>query len=83
MNDEKTTMTKNNPTEAIVFADVIKCQQLNLRAEPDFKSKVLCVLDKGTTVMLCDLQANLTDWVKVCTGFGIEGYVIREFIKEQ
>lgn len=62
-----------------VTGTVINCTKLNVRAEPDAKSDVLCVLDVKSEIKI-DVDKSSDKWFRVCTATGIEGYCMRQYI---
>lgn len=57
-----------------------KDMTLNLRSEPNSDSEVLATLKNSTELIVSDeVSAN---WYKVFTPSGIEGYVMKEFVKK-
>lgn len=58
-------------------AAVVSTYKLNVRQEPNKLSKVLCVLDSGTNIMVDNSDE---DWAHVYTEHGVEGYVMKEYI---
>lgn len=57
---------------------VSNCERLNVRKNPEKDADVLCVLEVGSEVMVTD---DISEFYKVITGAGIEGYCIKQFIK--
>lgn len=68
--EESTTLSKGM---------VVECTQLRVRKEPNDKADVLCLLDVSTYVEI-DLEASTTDFYKVITESGVEGYCMKKFI---
>lgn len=61
----------------------INCKnKLNLRAEPAADADVLKELNKGVEVMIYP-EESTSDFYKVCTESGIEGYCMKKFVKIQ
>lgn len=56
------------------------CETMNIRSEPNLVSEVLCVLQNGSEVMI-EEDMPLTNYYKVCTASGIEGYCMKTFIE--
>lgn len=57
-----------------------KDMTLNLRSEPNSDSEVLSTL-KNSTELIVSGEVNM-NWYKVFTSSGIEGYVMKEFVKK-
>ena len=58
---------------------VHNCNRLNLRKEPSKKSDILCVIRKGTELMI-EADFINDEWYGVYTSAGIGGYCMKEFI---
>ena len=56
-----------------------KNMTLNLRSEPNSDSEILTTLKNSTELIVSD-ETNA--WYKVFTSSGIEGYVMKEFVKK-
>ena len=46
-----------------------------VRENPDFSSEIICELEKGTNVMI-DHDRSTSEFVNICTKYGIEGYCL-------
>lgn len=59
---------------------VQNCNSLNLRKEPSKKAGVLCIIRKGTELMI---EPDYVDdeWYGVYTSAGISGYCMKKFIE--
>lgn len=64
------------PAVGIVF----NCTKLNVRANPSIDADVIAVLDNNSEVEI-DVARSTSDWFKICTAAGVEGYCMRKFIK--
>ncbi len=53
--------------------------KLNVREKPSVKSKVVCVIDVETEVII-DEQESTGEFYKVCTATGVEGFCMKKFI---
>lgn len=53
--------------------------KLNVRSNTDTNSDILTTLDEGEEIRIED-EYN-SDWYKVCTASGIEGFALKEYIK--
>lgn len=62
-----------------VVGTVINCTKLNVRAEPDSKSDVLCVLDVKSEIKI-DVGESTNDWFRICTATGVDGYCMRKYV---
>jgi hypothetical protein len=56
---------------------VISPHKVNMREEATKNSKVLCILDPGTNVVVESVDG---DWVHIYIPQGIDGYVMKEYI---
>ncbi len=70
----------NSSKEPETFVVKVITKKLNLRFEPNKTSKALLVLNEGAELIAQEI-ADDPDWYKVYTEAGIEGYVMREFVK--
>lgn len=61
---------------------VVDCQYLNVRKEASKRSEVVCVLNKGTE-LLVDEAESTNEWLKVCAPGGAEGYCMRQFCSKK
>lgn len=69
------------PPEPPVYA-VVTAKKLNLRELPtkSQEAEVIQILKEGDLVLVSETSG---EWAKVFSENGIEGYVMREFIKEE
>lgn len=70
--------TSKTNTEMITGI-VDNCDKLNVRRNPTLSAKPLTVINKGSEVQI-DTNNSTSEWYKVCTTNGIEGYCMKEFI---
>lgn len=75
------TMMTNNPTTDPVMVQVINCASLNVRTQPDIHSEIICSAVKGEKLML-ESDGTTDQWAHIYNDYGIEGYVVRDYIKE-
>ena len=68
------------PQPEPVFGTVANCTKLNIRKNPAAGATVVCVLDAGTKLEI-DVTRSTSDWFKVSTVSGVDGYCMRKFIK--
>lgn len=66
-------------TPVSVTGIVSGCNKLNVRKSPTPLAEVLCVIDKNSKVEI-DEAASTTEFYKVCTASGVEGYCMKKFI---
>lgn len=58
---------------------VDNCFTLNIRAEPEADSEILCVIPCLTEVLV-EINESTDDFYKICTVSGIEGFCIKKYI---
>ena len=76
---EKDALETLSVVNDLVDGFVSGCGKLNVRKEPHPKAEVVCVLDKGTNVVID--ESDLTDnYYKVYTEAGAEGYCMKDYI---
>lgn len=63
-----------------VVGTVTNCAKLNIRINPRSDADVQCVADADTELII-DTARSTSDWLRVCTPAGIEGYCMRKFVK--
>lgn len=59
---------------------VVGCAKLNVRAEANLFSDVVCVLDARSEIEI-DVEKSDKDWFYICTAAGIEGYCMRKYVE--
>ena len=59
---------------------VVGCAKLNVRAEANLFSDVVCTLD-ATSEIEIDVEKSDKDWLYICTASGIEGYCMRKYVE--
>lgn len=74
---EEPELVEGTPTE---IGYVVDCEKLRVRKEPSKDADVVCELDKGTEVMI---EESVNGFFKICTGAGIEGYCMAEYISKE
>ena len=63
-----------------VIGMVSGCAKLNVRAEANLFSDVVCVLDNMSEIEI-NVEKSDKDWFYICTASGIEGYCMRKFVE--
>lgn len=58
---------------------VVNCSKLNVRVKPASDADVLCVLARNTEVEV-DVARSTSDWFKIYTASGAEGFCMRNYI---
>lgn len=60
---------------------VINCTEVVcVREEPDMNAGPIADLDNGTEVEI-DISKSTDKFTNVCTAYGIEGYVLKRYVK--
>lgn len=72
-----TVETKEDDKE--IIGVVVKCEKLNVRKEPASDAEVLTTIPKGAELQI-DISESTENFYKVCTGAGIEGYCVKDYI---
>lgn len=54
-------------------------KKLNVREEPSINSLVLTELSNDTEIKIIDDTYN--DWFKIVTTYGIEGYILKDYVE--
>lgn len=62
------------------FGFVTGCAKLNVRSKPKIDADILCVIDNATDVEV-DENGSTTDFYKIWTSAGVEGYCMKQFIQ--
>lgn len=68
----------NEKTNTIT-GEVFNCKMLNIRTQPNKKSKVLTVVKAGDMLEI-DLVKSTKAWYAVTTKFGDSGFCMRKFV---
>lgn len=63
----------------LVTGTVVNCAKLNVREHPDIASAALCVLNAASELEI-NVSESTSEWFKVITATGVEGYCMRKFI---
>lgn len=66
---------------AIREATVVRCTKLNIRKEPDLKSKILGVVREGDQIRI-NTDFNHPTFARVITPSGIKGYAVKIYLEE-
>lgn len=59
---------------------VVGCAKLNVRAEANLFSDVICTLN-ATSEIEINIEKSTKDWFYICTASGIEGYCMRKYVE--
>ena len=63
-----------------MIGTVIDCTRLNVRQEPNKESDIICEIPVYSEVTIYEDEST-TDFYKVCTAAGAEGFCMRGFIR--
>ena len=74
---EETVKTVTLPE--LVTGTVVNCAKLNVREHPDIASAALCVLNAASELEI-NVSESTSEWFRVITATGVEGYGMRKFI---
>ena len=66
---------ETKPITGVVF----NCSKLNVRVKPAPDADVICVIDANSEVKI-DKTRSTSDWFKICTAAGVEGFCMRKFV---
>ena len=66
--------------ETHTFGKITGCKKLNVRKLPSRDSEIISKLVEGSEVMI-DEKESTALFYKICTGHGIEGFCMKNFIK--
>lgn len=62
-----------------VSGTVVNCSKLNVRAKPAIDAEVVAVLNNGAEIEI-DPARSSTDWLKITTAAGVDGFCMRKFV---
>ena len=63
-----------------VTGTIVNCTKLNIRSNPTPTADILCVVEANAELVI-DPARSTSDWLRVCTPAGVEGYCMRQFVK--
>ena len=66
--------------EVMFSGKVVNCNLLNIREQASVDANVVCEINKDDEVII-NKDESTSDFYKVCTATGIEGYCMKEFIR--
>lgn len=58
---------------------VAGCNKLNVRSKPSIDADVVTVLEVNSEIVV-DTARSTTDWLKITTTAGVEGFCMRKFV---
>lgn len=62
-----------------VTGTVVNCSKLNVRSKPTTDAEVITTLEVKSEVVI-DPARSTTDWLKITTPTGVDGYCMRKFV---
>lgn len=77
--DDAANISKEEIRASIVSGAVVDCLKLNVRKEPSIDAEVLAVIPADSEVVI-DIDASVSEFYKICTVAGIEGFCMRKYI---
>lgn len=70
----------NPKVEEIVNGYVSGCKRLNVRSKASKDSLILCVINENAEVLVHRTETESSEFYKVRTSSGVEGYCMKKFI---
>ena len=74
----ETVETKTLPD--VVIGMVVGCAKLNVRAEANLFSDIVCTLNSQSEIEI-NVNKSTKDWFYICTATGVEGYCLRKYVE--
>ena len=65
--------------EKLIESVVVNCHRVNVRTMPSKGSPVICTLNEGDQITIKEIANG---WAHINADLGVEGYVMKEFIRE-
>lgn len=59
---------------------VVGCARLNVRAEANLFSDVICTLNAQSEIEI-NVEKSDNEWFYICTASGLEGYCMRKYVE--
>ena len=72
--DPVVNVTDPEPTSKAVIGVVSNCKKLNVRADADMDAEIICVINAGDEVVVCELDGN-DEWLEVHSIEDEPGYI--------
>lgn len=73
-------MTDGGKIVVLGKVDVPENCNLNVRADKSQDSEAITTINRHSEIVIVDGEFDDSDWYKICTASGIEGYVLKKFI---
>ena len=80
--DVAETISEAEPNRSTITGTVAGCEKLNVRKVPFANGEVVCVIAKGSVVVIDEVEST-TEWYKVCAENGAEGFCMKKFINTE
>ena len=58
---------------------VVECSSLNIRSKSSTNSEIIATVKAGTELLINE-DESVSEWFKVCTEAGIEGFCMRKYV---
>ena len=62
-----------------MIGTVMDCSSLNIRSKSSTNSEIIATVKAGTKLLINE-DESVSDWYKVCTEAGIEGFCMRKYV---
>ena len=81
--DEQTSTSNPEPDQEPIIGTVSNCKMLNVRAEPDKKATIVCIINAGDEVQIIE-EGSTEDfyhiWHVTSENINVFGYCMKDFI---
>lgn len=77
--DDEEIVSESEPARVTITGTVSGCEKLNVRKVPFASGEVVCVIAKGSIVVIDETETT-DEWYKVCAENGAEGFCMKKFI---
>lgn len=77
--DDEEIVSESEPARVTITGTVSGCEKLNVRKVPFASGEVVCVIAKGSIVVIDETEST-DEWYKVCAENGAEGFCMKKFI---
>ena len=79
---EEKTIEKKEDKVIELKGKVCNCDQLYVRTAPNSKSTYKCIIKKDDVVTVNEKKST-SEWFKVCTKEGVEGFCMKKYITKE
>lgn len=62
-----------------MIGTVMDCSSLNIRSKSSINSEIIVTVKAGTELLINE-DESVSEWYKVCTEAGIEGFCMRKYV---